>query len=199
MRVLTVFSLGLSFSFDNRSLHPNGHHLLSAGLDCTVNVWDLRMFGGGGGHKKKGGNPTPVCHYNGGKSVNSAFFSPSGTYAVSTTQANKLDVFENMHVVEGSRKNPVCKPLHSIRHDNKTGRWLTTFQAAWHPVLDVFVSGSMQQPRCVELWEPAGGRRLKACAGDAMTAVASRCAFHPRTDRLIVAGGNSSGRVTIVR
>ena len=54
--------------------------------------------------------------------------------------ADKLDVLEDIHLTASSGGNkkeaPIVKPLHSIRHDNKTGRWLTTFQAICHPQLD---------------------------------------------------------------
>jgi hypothetical protein len=125
--------------------------------------------------------------------------------------ANKLDVFENLHlgVDQGlgssHKKQPtVVKPYKSIRHDNMTGRWLTTFQAIFHPQLDIFSVGSMSKPRRVEIFDPSatktgGDGCLRAVAGDALTAVASRLAFHPRSDQLILVGGNSSGRVTILR
>lgn len=87
---------------------------------------------------------------------------------------------------------------HSIRHDNRTGRWLTTFQAIYHPTIDNFFAvGSMLQPRCVELFH--GGKRFESIRGEAMQSVASRLAFHPRSDRIVLAGGNSSGRVTLFR
>jgi len=172
-----------------------------------VNLWDVRQLGDsrkGGRHK----TPTPIAHYNGGRSVSSAFFSASGQYVVSTTMADKLDIFENFHLVGNNGKSTakkaaaatVVKPFHSIRHDNKTGRWLTTFQAVFHPAVDnVFAVGSMRKPRCLEFFDAATGTCRRAVAGEALTAVASRLAFHPRTDRVVLAGGNSSGRVTIVR
>lgn len=107
---------------------------------------------------------------------------------------HKLDLLEDFHL---STKSNV-KPTHSIRHDNMTGRWLTTFQAAWHPVYDIFGHGSMAKPRVAEIFQN-NGKRDRAVGGEALTAVVSRLAFHPRTDRIILAGGNSSGRVTIVR
>lgn len=175
------------------SLHPNGHSLISGGLDCTVKLWDLRKFGDSRSKGRKQ-HPSPLATYNGGKSVNSAFFSPSGKYVLSTTMANKLDIFSDFHT--GSKSS--SKPQHSIRHDNMTGRWLSTFMAQWHPNMDIFCVGSMLKPRCVEIFDH-GGKRLRAVQGDALTAVASRCCFHPRTDKLELIGGNSSGRVTVIR
>jgi WD40 repeat protein len=197
------------------SLHPDGYSLISAGLDCTVALWDVRKLGNRrstSSSSKGGGAPwkatTPVALYNCGRSVNSAFFSSSGRYVVSTTMAHKLDVFENLHVSAFPSKTTTAtrtvtiKPAQSIRHDNMTGRWLTTFQAIGHANMDVFSVGSMSQPRRVEVFDPAqavvaSGSAMQNLYGDAVTSVSSRLAFHPRDDRLILAGGNSSGRVVV--
>ena len=172
------------------SLHPNGYSLATGGLDCQVCLWDIRKLGG-----KK--DPLSLATYFGGKSINSAFFSPSGTTLVATTMNNKLDILKDFHLEKSASKGSKVQPAHSIRHDNMTGRWLTTFQAVWHPVYEIFGVGSMSKPRVVEIF--AQQERTCAVGGEALTAVASRLAFHPRTDSIILAGGNSSGRVTIVR
>ena len=179
------------------SLHPNGYSLASAGLDGTVNVWDMRKFGDSRVMTKKAAAHKPVASYNGGRSVNSAFFSPSGQYMVSTTMSNKLDIFENAHL-SASKSTSVMKPSPSVNHDNQTGRWLSTLIAQWHPVADIFVVGCMKHPRQIEVMD-AKGKALHVLSGDALTAVASRCCFHQSTDQLVVVGGNSSGRVTIFR
>ena len=177
-------------------------------------LWDVRTLGNSLQSKRQK-SPEPIATYNCGRSINSVYFSPSGKYAVSTTMANKLDIFEDLHLgvvdsKEGSKKlskssnsGNVIQPKNSIRHDNMTGRWLTTFQAVFHPHLDLFVVGSMRHPRCIEFFDPRpttdSGCLIRTVQGDGITAVVSRLAFHPRTDQLIVCGGNSSGRVTIVR
>jgi WD40 repeat protein len=184
-----------------------------------VALWDVRTLGNSL-QAKRTKSPEPLAYYNCGRSINSVYFSPSGKYAVSTTMANKLDIFEDLHLGvavnrnDGSKKssknsssnNTTIQPKNSVRHDNMTGRWLTTFQAVFHPQLDLFVVGSMRQPRCIELFDPAPtstteqhGRLIRTVQGNGITAVVSRLAFHPRMDQLIVCGGNSSGRVTIVR
>merc|ERR1712127_344056 len=128
---------------------------------------------------------------------NSAFFSPSGTKLLTTTQSNTLDILENAHTALG-----VMKPAKSVKHDNQTGRWLSTFIARWHPATvgdsEMFVVGSMKQPRIIEVFEGDGTLR-REIGGEALTAVASRCCFHPSEKSLIVVGGNSSGRVTVAR
>jgi hypothetical protein len=113
--------------------------------------------------------------------------------------SNKLDIFRDMHLTTTKKTATAVKPQASIRHDNMTGRWLTTFQAIFHPELDLFSVGSMSKPRCVEFFDPATASLHRSISADALTAVVSRMAFHPRSDKLILAGGSSSGRVTIVR
>ena len=144
--------------------------------------------------------PNPIARQNAGKSVNSAFFSPSGKQIVTTTMSNTLDILEDAHLAKGV----IAKPKHRIRHDNQTGRWLCTLMARWHPSApslseECFVVGSMQKPRTVEVFSGASGKLMRGIQGDALTAVASRCCFHPNSEKLIIVGGNSSGRVTVAR
>lgn len=159
-----------------------------------MKLWDIRKFGDD--RNSKGKDPSPLAVQQSGKSVNSAFFSPSGSTLLSTTMSNTLDITKGAHLAKTTKTS--LKPTKRIRHDNHTGRWLTTFMAQWHPSADVFVVGSMKKPRCVDLYD-SDGNLLRAVEGDALTAVASRCCFHPSQDKLVVVGGNSSGRVTVLR
>jgi WD40 repeat protein len=201
--------------------------LLSAGLDTKARLWDLRVLsshdslGRNSGRKESGVKGhvqpmiQPVAYYEAGRSINSAFFSPSGKFVVSTTQMDRLDILQDIHLAAATftTKNKVAvpirvEPVQSIRHDNKTGRWLSTVIASWHAVHDVFCVGSMEQPRVMEVFSldllnnnKSSGDQFGrvAIGGDAMTAVTSRCCFHSRGDQLIVVGGTSSGRVALSR
>ena len=176
------------------SLHSNGYSLASAGLDNMVRLWDIRQLGGNHHNERLEYEvPMAVAEYHAGRSVNSAFFSPSGSQLVATTQMNTLDMLNNFHL-----STDQTKPTKRVKHDNQTGRWLTTFNANWHPTLDIFVVGSMQKPRAIEIFD-AGGSKVRDVYGNGLTAVASRCCFHSSTEKLIVVGGNSSGRVCVVR
>jgi WD repeat-containing protein 76 len=109
--------------------------------------------------------------------------------------SNTLEMFSS--IANATRES--FQPVQVIPHDNKTGRWLTTFQAIYHPNMEhLFAVGSMTKPRRLDLFDDRG-TSVHGVSGEALTAVVSRLAFHPRTDRIIVAGGNSSGRVTIFR
>eukprot|EP00980_Cylindrotheca_fusiformis_P006650 scaffold1390_cov138-Cylindrotheca_fusiformis.AAC.53 len=171
------------------SLHRDGNVLASAGLDNSIHIWDIRKFLS---HKSKK-SLKPVSSFAAGRSVNSAFFSPSGASLLATTMADRLELFENAHQRSGT-----LKPYQSIRHNNQTGRWLTTFMATWHPQLDIFVSGSMSKPRCVEGFD-ATGRLLRSVTGESLSSVMSRCCYHPSPEKLTVIGGNSSGRMVVIR
>jgi len=178
------------------SLHPNGNCLATAGLTGKVLFWDVRKL-----PSLKSSNdrlPKPIAYQSAGRSINSAYFSPSGTKMVTTTQSNTLDLLESAHTASG-----VIKPAKSIRHDNQTGRWLSTFMAQWNPNTissnkEIFVVGSMKKPRTIEVFS-SDGELLREIRGEALTAVASRCCFHPNANKFIVLGGNSSGRVTVAR
>ena len=179
-------------SFFN-SLHPNGNTLATAGLTGMVQIWDVRALPSS---KTSNVVPKPVAWQCAGRSINSAFFSPSGKKLLTTTQSNRLEIFESVQHLSG-----LIQPHRSLNHDNQTGRWLSTFMARWHPALleqEIFVVGSMAQPRCMEIFSH-DGELLRAMRGGAMTAVASRCCFHNNPDKLIVVGGSSSGRVTVAR
>mmetsp|Transcript_25656 Transcript_25656/g.37906 ORF Transcript_25656/g.37906 Transcript_25656/m.37906 type:complete len:152 (+) Transcript_25656:192-647(+) len=145
--------------------------------------------------------PEPLAVQHCGKSVNSAFFSPSGRMLLSTTMADNLDLITDGHLRSGLIK----KPDKRIRHDNRTGRWLSTFMARWHPHSlsagndEIFVVGSMRRPRSIELFNGSEGEIIRALDGEGMTAVTSRCCFHPSSEKLVVMGGSSSGRVTVAR
>jgi WD40 repeat protein len=186
-----TFHLSLSYA---RSLHPDGNVIATAGLTGIVQLWDVRKIPTLSSKEK----PKPISwQESGGRSINSAYFSPSGKRLLTTTMSNRLEIMEDSHLVAGR-----MMPKMRVSHDNQTGRWLSTFMARWHPGCytnrEIFVVGSMKQPRCMEVYDHDGDL-LREIRGDAITAVASRCCFHPDTNKLIVIGGNSSGRVTIAR
>merc|ERR1712071_267250 len=170
-------------------LHPNGHTMATAGLSTIVQLWDLRKI------DKK---PKPLAWQHAGRSINSAYFSPSGQRLLATTQSNHLDILKDAHLAGGLIKTPDVR----LRHDNQTGRWLSTFMAQWHPTstcgIESFVVGSMRRPRMMEVYD-GDGTSLRELTGVGLTNVASRCCFHPSVDKPIIVGGTSSGRVTVAR
>jgi WD40 repeat protein len=132
------------------------------------------------------------------KSINAAYISPDGEFLVSVSQDNTVKVVRNFMGDKAA--------THTLKHNNVTGRWLSTFRTAFDPKApSSFVLGSMVQPRRIEVFRPEydGSKNTVSLMTDAVLegeylgSVCSRNCFHPSAN--IVAGGNSSGRVHIFR
>merc|ERR1712161_145731 len=139
------------------SLHPNGHTLATAGNERMLQLWDIRKV-----QSKFTKKSTPKCSPLSTQiatgSINSAFFSPSGKYLLSTNLGDKIDILSDAHLESGL----IMKPTHSIRHGNQ-------------------------------------GKLLRGIQGNAISNVVSRCCFHSSSEKLIVMGGTSSGRVVVAQ
>ena len=122
------------------------------------------------------------------KSVTSAFYSPVNGAAIATVCSDdKIRLFKSF----GEKKE--IDAYKAIRHNNQTGRWLTTFKAEWHPKRDdLLFCGSMTQPRQIDVFSDQGVQ-YNSLKGDALGSVTSIVKCHPTLD--VVVGGNSSGRV----
>ena len=156
--------------------------LATSGLDRTVKLWDMRKA------KKK-----ELCALSYNRSTSSAFFNCDGTKLLITSMDDKLTILESPRAATG--KTSVSKTL---RHNNQTGRWLSVLHAMWHPRDPrAFVCGSLQQPRCVEVFyaEPKM-RRIANIQGEFLGSVHSRNVFHDSLD--VIVGANSSGRVAVM-
>jgi WD repeat-containing protein 76 len=145
------------------------------------------------------------------KSINAAYCSPDGEVLVSVSQDNTIKAWlKPIFGVESadsssSQWSKTNVPNISVKHDNHTGRWLSTFR----PVFDVkqpavFLTGSMDRPRRIEIFNVTDNHStkpnvslLKSLEAEYLGSVCSRNCFHPSLD--IVVGGNSSGRVHIFR
>ena len=106
---------------------------------------------------------------------------------------------ENEEEKDKHEEDEQDKIMRKIRHDNQTGRWLTTFRGAWHRDSAAFAVGSMAQPRQLEVYaaDPHSSKRgvarvMSLQDPEHFRSVHSRLAFHPSLDYLV--GVNSSGR-----
>jgi WD40 repeat protein len=183
------------------SVNPAEPHYLATGsLDRTVKIWDTRMLIGGRKAKAAVARELAVLPEPGERSVNGASFSPSGERLLSVSQSNQLRLYANPHKHAAGPDSPV-HPTDSIYHDNKTGRWLAVFRAAWDPKQsDAFLIGSMARPRQAEIYttEDDTLRRLMSLQDpDYLASVQSRNCFHPTLD--VVMCANASGRVHVFR
>lgn len=169
---------------------PNNTNLLlcaSSGMSGYMSIYDIRVT------DKKW---KPVVDMNGHtKSINAAYASPDGNHIVSVSLDNTIKTWSKFLESKGKVEST------TLRHDNHTGRWLSTFHPAFDPKqAATFVVGSMEKPRRIEIFSvnKAGVSSLvNAVKGDYVASVCSRNCFHPSMN--IIAAGNSSGRVHILR
>lgn len=132
------------------------------------------------------------------KSINGAYVSPDGEYLISVSLDDTIRAWKNF---TGTGK----MISHTLRHNNFTGRWLSTFRPSFDPKRDhTFVCGSMLQPRRIELFtvQETSDSKLGIdltwnLQGEWLASVNSRNCFHAKLD--MVLGSNSSGKVHLFR
>ncbi|XP_013390792.1 WD repeat-containing protein 76 [Lingula anatina] len=165
------------------NVHPvKKHYFLTGSTDGNACIWDIRQM--------KDKKPVSVDTLPHGRNLSSAFFSPqTGKFIVTCCVDDRLRIFEGSTPGEYKQR---C----STRHNNHTGRWLTPFRFMWHPSReDVIVTGSMDRPRRIELFDTSGHLIHTFTDGDYLGSVCSINAFHPT--RNILVGANSSGRLHV--
>lgn len=162
--------------------------------DGGIAIHDLR---------KAGKNWKPINYLTAHtKSINAAYVSPDGQYIVSVSQDDTVKTWKDF---TGNSADVKCKVL---RHNNFTGRWLSTFRPAFDPKrANTMVLGSMMQPRRLEVYsvnETKAGKTtdysldlVYNLQGDYMASVNSRNCFHSKLE--MVLGSNSSGKVHLFR
>ena len=173
--------------------------LSTASIDRTVRVWDVRKLG-----EKK---PKPLVELGHGLAVTAARFSPSGTRLLTTCNDDKLRVYDSAawggassssasSSAKGGRGS-ASEPAATVKHENKTGRFLTAFQAEWVRGSDEdFVCGSLSHPRGIDVYSHHGATQPRL-EHDHVTAVVSLLAWHPTLPAL--ASSNASGKVFLWR
>lgn len=151
----------------------------SSGLVCLWDARNLKKF-------------TPVCSFPHSRTVASVHFSPvTGNTLLTSCLDNRIRVLDNNNFTSLSQQR-------AIRHNNHTGRWLTTIKPNFLPSCDEsFITGSVDS-RALEVYDVASSTSPEFLLhGEDMTTYATTTACHPH--RLLVAGGNSSGKCYIFR
>ncbi|KAF0900660.1 hypothetical protein E2562_033881 [Oryza meyeriana var. granulata] len=153
-------------SHDNRinsiDFHPEYTYMLAtSSTDGTARIWDLRTMK----------ESLKVLEH--GRSVQSAYFSPSGCMVASTSLDDTVRIFsvDNFDI------------SHIMKHNNKTGRWLSTFKAIWGwNDTDLFI-GNMARAIdiiSVDLNDDSLSATNNACLeSEHMTAIPCRFSAHP--------------------
>lgn len=155
---------------DNRinsiDFHPeNTYMLATSSTDGTACLWDMRTM------KKKKAESLKVLKHN--RSVQSAYFSPSGHMVATTSLDDTVRIFS----VDSFDKS------HIVKHYNQTGRWLSTFKAIWGwNDTDLFI-GNMKRAIdiiSVDLSDTSISTSNSACLeSEHMTAIPCRFSAHP--------------------
>eukprot|EP00428_Durinskia_dybowskii_P067383 CAMPEP_0170378152 /NCGR_PEP_ID=MMETSP0117_2-20130122/12660_1 /TAXON_ID=400756 /ORGANISM="Durinskia baltica, Strain CSIRO CS-38" /LENGTH=582 /DNA_ID=CAMNT_0010633511 /DNA_START=63 /DNA_END=1811 /DNA_ORIENTATION=+ len=125
--------------------HPSMPHLMLTSERTAVSLYDVRKGSSG----SRAGLKALVTHVGHTHSVNAAHISPDGQYMVSVSQDHTIRTWRNF-------VSPAAEPDCVVtRHDNNTGRWLSTLRPTFDPKQGhAFILGSLLQPRRIEVFAP---------------------------------------------
>jgi WD40 repeat protein len=174
-------------------VHPTENHLIiTSSAKHGIAIRDIRRVG-------KKWDPITVLDGH-TKSINASYVSPDGKYLVSVALDDTVLTWRNF-TLPRTDYNYEC---HVLRHNNFTGRWLSTFRPAFDPKrANTMVLGSMNQPRRVEIYNVATKgdiyhlNLISNLDGEYLASVNSRNCFHPIVEAVL--GSNSSGKVHLFR
>ncbi|KAH8034848.1 hypothetical protein HPB51_003135 [Rhipicephalus microplus] len=164
--------------------HPtNSWWFLTGSTDAMVKLWDSRMM------SKR--SPVPLGTLTHHRSCSGAFLSPvEGDKVLSTSFDDTIRLCD-INLATGEMKQQI-----TLKHNNRTGRWLSPFRAVWVPGCDeLFLVGSMEYPRRIEVYSSSGSLLYKFM-GEGLASVCSIVEVHP--ERIVIAGGNSSGKLHVL-
>lgn len=88
------------------------HYLLTASLDRSIRIFDIRK------RASSSSMLSPLLTLNDSKSVNCAYWNPTGTQAVAVTQSDFLRVLYDPQSSSGTMG--VAELATSVRHNNQT-------------------------------------------------------------------------------
>ncbi|XP_034052541.1 WD repeat-containing protein 76 isoform X2 [Gymnodraco acuticeps] len=166
------------------SVHPLQKQYFAVAENSVVSIYDSRCL-------KKNHSQAVSTLQGHSLSISSAYFSPrTGNRVLTTCVDNYIRIYDTSAM---TAESPL---LTSIRHNMRTGRWLSKLSAVWDPKQeDCFVVGSLSNPRRVEVFHESG-KPLHCFKDDEnLKTVQSVTAFHPTRNALL--GGNSSGRLHV--
>ena len=148
--------------------HPTMSHLLIASERSGIYIYDNRHQSFSNSKSLKPLN-TLSLHT---KSINAAYTSCDGHSLVSLSQDNTIRSWTNFIDPNSDSHSTV------IRHDNITGRWLSTFRPVFDPKSpSTFIVGSMLQPRRVDVFHissPSSSSSSSASTFDTLTTSTKR-------------------------
>ncbi|CAM8925532.1 unnamed protein product [Rhodiola kirilowii] len=152
----------------------NPHLFVTSSTDRTACIWDLRKIS-----KDK---PESLKIINHKRSVQSAYFSPSGSCLATTSLDNNIGIYSGDNYEEE----------HEIYHVHETGRGLATFKGIWGWDESYVFVGNMK--RGVDVVCATSKKVVKTLTSEHMSAIPCRFAKHP-SEVGMLAGATSVGQV----
>ncbi|GAB2232644.1 hypothetical protein Droror1_Dr00011686 [Drosera rotundifolia] len=133
--------------------------MATSSTDATACIWDLRMM--------RTDKPKPLTTVHHKQSVQSAYFSPSGTCLATTSLDNNVGLATDVNFEEKDM----------IFHNNLTGRWISTFKAIWGWDDSYIYIGNMK--RGVDILSATEKRQIFTLESPEMSAIPCRFDAHP--------------------
>ncbi|KVH88727.1 WD repeat-containing protein 76 [Cynara cardunculus var. scolymus] len=156
----------------------NTNTMATCSSDGTACIWDLRKLS-----KRKPESLKLVAHK---RAVHSAFFSPSGSLLATTS----LD--DTIGLVSGENYEDELM----INHNNRTGRWLSTFRGVWGWDDSYMFVGNMKRGVDVISTATEEMRVVSTLESPHMSAIPCRFDPHPLNPGML-AGTTAGGQVYI--
>ncbi|KAK2358045.1 WD repeat-containing protein [Trifolium repens] len=152
------------------------HIVATSSSDATACTWDLRCIGGT--------KLTALRTFTHKRSVQSAYFSPSGCSLATTSMDNTIGIYSGVNLEDQT----------SVYHDNQTGRWISTFRAIWGWDNSYLFIGNMK--RGVDVVSTVQRATVKTLQSPHISAIPCRFDAHPHEVGML-AGATSGGQVYI--
>lgn len=150
--------------------------LVTASVDQTVKIWDLRQV------KGKSGFLYSLPHRH---PVNSAYFSPDGVQLLTTDQKSEIRVYS---------ASQWDRPPSLIPHPHRHFQHLTPIKAAWHPRYNLIVvgrypdpnfkSGTRHELRTIDVFDGSSGKLMHQLYDPESSGISSLNEFNPMGDTL---------------
>ncbi|KAK7347563.1 hypothetical protein VNO80_22098 [Phaseolus coccineus] len=152
------------------------HIVATSSSDATACTWDLRYI--------NNNNLTALRTFTHKRSVQSAYFSPSGGSLATTSLDNTIGIYSGVNYEDATL----------ISHFNQTGRWLSTFRAKWGWDDKYLFIGNMN--RGVDVVSAVQRKRAMTLESPHMSAIPCRFAINIYEVGMLV-GATSGGQVYV--
>lgn len=154
----------------------NSNIMVTSSTDGTACIWDLRLL--------SADEPKPLKTIEHERSVQSAYFSPTGKCLATTSMDNKVGLISGTNYKDTSM----------VFHYNQTGRWISTFRGVWGWDDSYVFIGNMK--RGIDVISVASEKIVTTLESELVSAIPCRFDAHPCKAGML-AGATSGGQVYI--